>query len=601
MIPLDEYDITAAFQAIENELIASMIRNMDRHRAEETKEGIEWSMWQAEQLKALEKYKRDNQKKYKKQFKNINGQIEALIRQARDTGNMQQEMQILNAIKNGFKGAQKIAPGVAAEFFRLNDRKLDALIDATVHDMEAAEIAILRKANDDYRKAIYNAQVYANTGAGTYEKAVDMATKDMLSRGLNCVVYANGARHTLADYADMAIRTASKRAYLQGEGEKRQEWGISTVIVNKRGNPCPKCLPFVGKVLIDDVWSGGSKDGVDPESGKMYPLISYAISKGLYHPRCKDSHTTYFPGVSTADDTWTEEELEAVGLVNKRESERQYAKRQAEKYERLAEYSLDDENQRRYASRREEWKKRHASLGPSALSEDVKKISTEERRKQWFARHKVSENNARLDFNAMTKDQLEEWANHNLKTKFEGIQGANTEFVAEAVKVMAEFEEKMGGKTIEGLSVKFGGAPKGVYAKFDDKTNTILLKKTGSKAAFEQSQRDENIRFRYKWRTDKDYHATETFSGTVWHELAHAVDIDSGESLSKALSLNQAMDELSVKVSAYAGNTQNIRVSKRSEAWAENFAAYMDGGKNKNRVPAGIKDMIEKYFRDSSY
>lgn len=46
-------------------------------------------------------------------------------------------------------------------------------------------------------------------------------------------------------------------AYLQGEGEKRQEWGVTTVIMAKRGNPCPKCLPFVGKVLIDDVWSGG--------------------------------------------------------------------------------------------------------------------------------------------------------------------------------------------------------------------------------------------------------------------------------------------------------------------------------------------------------
>ena len=42
--------------------------------------------------------------------------------------------------------------------------------------------------------------------------------------GLNCVEYKNGARHTLADYAEMAFRTASKRAYLQG-GEKRQEWG----------------------------------------------------------------------------------------------------------------------------------------------------------------------------------------------------------------------------------------------------------------------------------------------------------------------------------------------------------------------------------------
>lgn len=91
--------------------------------------------------------------------------------------------------------------------------------------MQKAEAAVLRMANDQYRKIIYNAQVYANTGAGTYEKAVDMATKDFLSAGLNCVEYANGARHTLSDYADMAIRTASKRAYLQGEGEMRQQWG----------------------------------------------------------------------------------------------------------------------------------------------------------------------------------------------------------------------------------------------------------------------------------------------------------------------------------------------------------------------------------------
>ena len=359
---MDEYDITVAFKAIEDELIASMIRNMDRHRAEETKEGYEWSMWQAEQLKALEKYKRDNQKKYKKRFQKINGEIDLLIRKARETGNMQQEIKILEVIKKGFP-AKKISKGMAGEFFRLNDRKLEALIEATTHDMEKAETAILRKAEDDYRQAIYNAQVYANTGAGTYEKAVDMATKDMLSRGLNCVQYVNGARHTLADYADMAIRTASKRAYLQGEGEKRQEWGIATVIVNKRGNPCPKCLPFCGKVLIDDVWSGGPEDGVDLETGKKYPLMSYAISCGLYHPRCKDSHTTYFPGISTADDTWTREELEAIGQEYEAEQKQQYAKRQEEKYERLAEYSLDAENQRRYGIKAKEWKRAHFKTG----------------------------------------------------------------------------------------------------------------------------------------------------------------------------------------------------------------------------------------------
>ena len=367
---MNEYDIVAAFRVIEKELIASMIRNMDRHRAEETKEGYEWSMWQAEQLKALEKYKRHNQKKYKKQFQKINREIDLLIRQARETGNMQQEIKILEAVKKGFS-AKKIRKGMAAEFFRLNDRKLEALVEATTHDMEKAETAILRKAEDDYRQAIYNAQVYSNTGAGTYEKAVDMATKDMLSRGLNCVQYVNGARHTLADYADMAIRTASKRAYLQGEGEKRQEWGISTVIVNKRGNPCPKCLPFCGKVLIDDVWSGGPEDGMDPETGKKYPLMSYAISCGLYHPRCKDSHTTYFPGISTADDTWTKEELKTIGQEYETEQKQQYAKRQEEKYERLAEYSLDEENQKKYGMKARKWKNLRFKTGGMTSGEYV--------------------------------------------------------------------------------------------------------------------------------------------------------------------------------------------------------------------------------------
>ena len=44
---MNEYDLTEAFQRIEYELMSSMIRNMDRHRAEETEEGYNWSMWQA--------------------------------------------------------------------------------------------------------------------------------------------------------------------------------------------------------------------------------------------------------------------------------------------------------------------------------------------------------------------------------------------------------------------------------------------------------------------------------------------------------------------------------------------------------------------------
>ena len=351
------YDIGAAFEAIENELMSSMIRNMRRHKLEEIDEDKQWTMWQALQLKSLEQYKKDNQKKYGKQFKDINAQIKTLISLSRSEGEMAQEITVLEAIKNGFP-AKRISKGATAEFFKLNDRKLEALINATMNDMQKAETAVLRMANDQYRKVIYNAQVYANTGAGTYEKAVDMATEDFVKAGLNCVQYANGARHTLADYADMAIRTASKRAYLQGEGQKRQEWGISTVIINKRGNPCPKCLPFVGKVLIDDVWSNGPKDGKSPVTGIKYPLMSNAIAAGLYHPRCKDSHTTYFEGISTPPEKskYTKEELNDLAEQSAEENRQQYARRQEKKFGRLANFSLDPENQRKYVQKQNEWK-----------------------------------------------------------------------------------------------------------------------------------------------------------------------------------------------------------------------------------------------------
>lgn len=353
----DEYDIGAAFEAIENELMASMIRNMEAHKQEELNEDKRWSMWQTEMLKSLEKYKHDNQKKYSKQFKDINAKISGLIQAARAEGNMNQEIAILKAIKDGFP-AKKITKGATAEFFRLNDRKLEALIKATTDDMQKAETAILRMADDQYRKIIYNSQVYANTGAGTYEKAVDMATKDFLSAGLNCVEYSNGSRHTLADYADMAIRTACKRAYLQGEGEKRREWQIYTVIINKRGdNPCPLCVPFIGKVMIDDVWSGGPKDGKSPVTGVKYPLMSSAVAAGLYHPRCRDSHTTYFEGVSTPPDgKYTREELNNLAEKNQQEARQQYAQRQEKKFGRLADLSLDPENQQRYKQKQKEWK-----------------------------------------------------------------------------------------------------------------------------------------------------------------------------------------------------------------------------------------------------
>lgn len=363
---MSDYNIKEAFERIENELIDSMMRNFSRHRAEEIKEGYNWTQWQAEQLKSLEEYRKHNAKKFGKRFKTINGKVEEMIRTAKADGNASQEAEILEAVKDGFKAPKKPSAHSTAEFFKVNDRKLDALIKSTTDDLKRAETAVLRMSNDKYRKAIFNAQVAMNTGAVTYEKAVDIACKDMLNAGLNCVEYKNGARHTLSDYADMAVKTANKRAYLRGEGEKRAEWGVSLVVVNSRQGGCPDCAKYIGKVFIDDVYSNGKK------SDGNYPLLSTAIKNGLFHPRCKDSTSTYYPELDDLDAPLSEDEIKELDRQRGIEEKQQYAQRQAERFDRRAEYSLDEDNKRIAQTRADEWHDRADMLEEKAKQFSLK-------------------------------------------------------------------------------------------------------------------------------------------------------------------------------------------------------------------------------------
>lgn len=342
------YDVSRAFERIENELLESMTRNLKKHKAEETELGIEWTQWQAIQLEELHRFKQEAAKKYGLEFKSMNKKIRETIANASLQGASDEELNVLKALEKGY--VLKRERGLSAGFFQTNQKRLDALMNAVEHDMKTAQTAVLRYANDQYRRIIFQSQVAASSGALTYEKAVDMATSDFLKKGINCITYSNGAVHNIVSYADMAVRTASKRAYLMGEGQKRQEWGVSTVILNKRFNACPLCMPFEGKVLIDDVWSGGSsKDG-------PYPLMSSAMAAGLYHPNCKDKHSTYFEGISSKPESRYYEEKPVIKERQLIENKLNHAKRQAKSYNRLAKNSLDAENQETYRARASEWR-----------------------------------------------------------------------------------------------------------------------------------------------------------------------------------------------------------------------------------------------------
>ena len=348
---MSEYDITRAFKRIENDLMDSMMRNMKKHQVEEKELGITWEQWQTLQLKELERYRRTNAELFDEDFKQINRKIDAMFKATCDDAQAEEEARLLDDMRKGKFTTDYNRTG---EYFNLNDKKLNNLITATRADFVRGENAMLRRANDIYRQVIFDAMTYANI-TNDYKKAVDMATHDFLLKGINCIQYKNGARHTMQDYASMAIRTGNKRAYLMGEGNAHDKLGLHVVRVNKRTHACPLCVRFLGKLLIDDVYGGGT----DKEASELgIPTLSQAMDEGFLHPNCKDIYSVYIEGVSQPAKGWSRQEIEEIVGEYNQEQQVKHANDMAESYSRLAKYQLDEENRIRYQQKADWWLER---------------------------------------------------------------------------------------------------------------------------------------------------------------------------------------------------------------------------------------------------
>lgn len=331
------YDITKIFQEIENQLISSMCRNLSRHIDEEQEANANYSQWQTKQLQALERYRKENLKEFSKQFEDINNGLKKYLEMTYNNSKTATEYDIISNLDRN------------SDAIGVNQEKLNALIKSVTDDFQKAEYSLLRRSNDLYRQTIYKAQIGLNTGSITLNQAVDMATKDFLSNGINSIRYKNGNLVNIASYSEMALRTAEKRATMYGDGEKRQEWDIDTVVVYGHNGACPLCSRWQNRVYIDDVYSNGKPNN-------KYPLLSVAIQGGLYHPNCKcPPPQTYIEGITDPPTQKTSQELEKDIQNYNLEQVQRYNERQIRKYKRLEANSLDDTNKKRYSLKVKEW------------------------------------------------------------------------------------------------------------------------------------------------------------------------------------------------------------------------------------------------------
>ena len=283
---------------------------------------------------------------------------------------------MLKAIKRGYtppKDGNKA--DLQGRFFRVNQQKLNALIKATTSDMKKAETSMLRMVDDVYRQTLFKAQMFYNTGSGSMWQCVDMATKDFLSAGINCVQYKNGARVNIASYCEMALRTGNKRANLMGQANTREKWGIHTVKVNARGIACPMCLQWLDKVYIDNVYGGGT---AKESEATGYPLLSVAVEGGLYHPQCKDSCSTYYEGINREPREITATEKDEILRRYNLEQKQRYYERNYRRNMRMGNGCLDQQNADIYFGRAREYKNRLIELcdsNPYVLRLDKQRLS----------------------------------------------------------------------------------------------------------------------------------------------------------------------------------------------------------------------------------
>ena len=360
------YDIGKIFEQMELDLISSMNRAFYFHQNEQIKEGFEWEQWQLSKLRAMEQYRKRNKKIVGKYNKPIQEAIDRELKGNFSKGESKVE-RLFNKIKQLLKWRKKEnptieftqdidtstlkgyiakelgSPGAVPQeknFFGVNEKKLEALISTVNNDLNKAEYAILRKMDDVYRQTIFKTHMYLQNGAKTLNQAIDMATKDFLDKGINSIQYKNGANVNIASYAEMALRTANHRAMLLGEGSKRDEYGIHLVVVSAHANTCPKCEPWQGKILIDDVFSHPNKEYIEKYRDK-YKLVSEAIEKGLLHPNCRHSLITYFEGVTRIPTV--PDGKEAI-KVYEAEQKQRALERKIRKWKRFEAGTLDEEN-----------------------------------------------------------------------------------------------------------------------------------------------------------------------------------------------------------------------------------------------------------------
>lgn len=152
--------------------------------------------------------------------------------------------------------------------------------------------AILRSTEDIYRSVVARTAPQVLLGTQTRREATQAALDSFADKGISGFTDKAGRQWGMDSYAEMATRTATGHAAVDGHVDRLARLGQDLVYVSDSPRECPACAPWEHKIL-----SLSGAPHVD-EDVEIAGTLDEARDAGLMHPACTHSISAFFPGVT---------------------------------------------------------------------------------------------------------------------------------------------------------------------------------------------------------------------------------------------------------------------------------------------------------------
>ena len=181
---------------------------------------------------------------------------------------------------------------------------IEALATAIVRDVGNVVSNILRDSLDAYRSAVAGGAARMLVGGQTRREATQAAWAQLVQQGVFGFTDRANRRWRLHSYVEMAMRTASARAAVQGQDDRLASLDLHLVYISDHVQECQLCRPWEGRILHREFGPAGPlrvEHGLQDDEFidiDVAGTVGQARAAGLWHPNCRHSMSAYIPGVT---------------------------------------------------------------------------------------------------------------------------------------------------------------------------------------------------------------------------------------------------------------------------------------------------------------